>query len=119
MCDCINIRWSNGRKSKLLIKDDQIKYKGRWYNYRNFRNDHYKTTTSTISFILDDVPCANFYFPWNPQFSYYDPKDAIPVSYKITFYYDRGYWKYQSGYITGPLYVQNEIVRKFHNYLFK
>ena len=97
----IQIKWSNGRRSKLLIKDNRIKYKNKWYYFKNWRNDHHKTTPSTISFILLNVPCdRNYHLPWNPL---HNSNITVNCSCKITFYWDGYSWRYMSSYITGPI----------------
>ena len=88
--ETIAFRHYNGRLTNFKIDDDKIKYRGSWYNYRNFKVKEFKTACPKMSFILDNVR-----FDHHNLFSLNDPYDefTIHVPVKVSFYWDGNIWR--------------------------
>lgn len=89
--ETITFRHYNGRLTNFKIDDDRIKYRGSWYNYRNFKIKEFKTTCPKMSFILKNVRSDghNLF----SSMDYYDDKFNIYVPVKVSFYWNGNIWR--------------------------
>lgn len=88
--ETIAFRHYNGRLTNFKIDNDRIKYRGSWYNYRNFKVKEFKTACPKMSFILENVR-----YDHHNLFSVNDPYDefTIHVPVKVSFYWDGNIWR--------------------------
>ena len=88
--ETIAFRHYNGRLTNFKIDDDRIKYRGSWYNYRNFKVKEFKTACPKMSFILENVRYSHSRL-FGLEGTYDKFNVYVPV--KVTFYWDGDIWR--------------------------